>query len=131
MSLFQSSLKETKYFFAITMLYSFPFLAYFVLFWDKSFIQPVCYFNTWCAKLSLKDTTIRVELEGEIANKFLELKLYLGLKNNAEVVRNCISICYASIFREGGMQKNDMVARSQVRKKGSIILGLKGGGKNG
>jgi len=54
------------------------------------------------------NTTIRVELEGEIANKFLELKSYFGLKNNAEVVRNCISICHTSVFREA--QKYDREA---------------------
>jgi hypothetical protein len=72
-----------------------------------------------------------VELEGEIVDKFLELKLYLGLKNNAEVVRNCISICYASLFREGGPRIKDRIGRSPARKKDRAIPSLKGGGKGG
>jgi hypothetical protein len=77
------------------------------------------------------NTNIRVELEGEIANKFLELKLYLGLKNNAEVVRNCISICYASLFREGEPQRKDTKGRGQMRKRDRVALNLKGGGGGG
>ncbi|MGA2572668.1 MAG: hypothetical protein ABSF36_00505 [Candidatus Methanomethylicaceae archaeon] len=77
------------------------------------------------------NTTIRVELEGEIVDKFLELKQYLGLKNNAEVVRNCISICYASLFREGGSQTKDRIGRSPVRKKDEAIPSLRGGVKGG
>lgn len=76
------------------------------------------------------NTTIRVELEGDIADKFLELKLYLGLKNNAEVVRNCISICYASLFREGGLQINDRTGRSPVLKKDRAVPSLRGGGED-
>ena len=75
--------------------------------------------------------TIRVELEGDIASKFLELKLYLGLKNNAEVVRNCISICYASLFREGEPQRKNTKGRGQIRKKDRVVLNLKGGGRGG
>jgi len=77
----------------------------------------MCYFSTKWAKLSL-NTTIRVELEGEIADKFLELKLHLGLKNNAEVVRNCISVCYASIFPEVKAQQSAASRRSQKGKGG-------------
>lgn len=72
-----------------------------------------------------------MELEGEIVEKFIQLKLYLGLKNNAEVVRNCISICYASLFREGGPQTKDWIGRNPIRKKDSAIPSLKGGGKGG
>jgi len=64
------------------------------------------------------NTTIRVELEGEIADKFLELKVYLGLKNNAEVVRNCISMCYASMFPADKVQQGTASRRSQKGKGG-------------
>lgn len=90
----------------------------------------MCYFSTKWAKLSL-NTTVRVELEGEIADKFIQLKLYLGLKNNAEVVRNCISICYASLFKEGESQIKDRIGRSPARKKDRAIPNLRGGGKGG
>ena len=47
-----------------------------------------------------RNTIVRVELEGEVARKFLDLKAYLGLKNNAEVLRHCICECHNSLLRD-------------------------------
>lgn len=41
---------------------------------------------------------VRVELEGDIATKFLAIKNRYGLKNNTEVVRQIITSVHDGIF---------------------------------
>ncbi|MEM4206958.1 MAG: hypothetical protein QXQ43_06770 [Nitrososphaerota archaeon] len=43
---------------------------------------------------------VRVEFEGEFADKFLFVKRDLGLKNNTEVVRHLIKEAYEKIKSE-------------------------------
>jgi hypothetical protein len=45
-------------------------------------------------------TDIRVELEGEISEKFLRLKEKFGLKNNTEVIRRVITEAYDRLIPE-------------------------------
>ena len=41
---------------------------------------------------------VRVELEGEIASKFLAIKKGYGLKNNTEVIRQLITSAHEGSF---------------------------------